>query len=180
VIPPNQGNGPSAATVTVYDLVIQARAQAAFPALRLQLKPDLRLPDGRQAGLVGVPTWYWLDRASWAPITTHAAAGPLSVTVTATPSALSIFPGDDQAFACNGPGTPLNDTSTAMAGSPDCGHTYEVVSTQRPAGEYTVVAAITWTVTWQASTGETGATEPVTIQTSTPYVVRQARAHLVA
>ncbi|MFD8416905.1 hypothetical protein ACFV2Q_35090 [Streptomyces sp. NPDC059650] len=88
-----------------------------------------------------------------------AAAGGLSVTVTAKVLRIDWAMGDGNTVTCTKPGTPYTE-SAGKSDSPDCGHRYTRV------GNYTITATSTWAVEWVANTGETG-TIPNTTRTST-------------
>jgi hypothetical protein len=161
------------------DLVLEAQSRIDFPLPRLEMRPRLRSPDGAVGGIVGVPVWFWMDASRWRPLRARAQAGPVWVEVTATPYSLSIFPGGDEAaFSCAGPGTPLADLQRALDGSPDCGHTYRRDSADQPNRRYRVTIAVLWQITWVGAGDTAGFLEPVAVQTTFDYAVREARVEI--
>ncbi|MFI6985867.1 PKD domain-containing protein [Embleya sp. NPDC050154] len=121
-----------------------ARASAQIPLDA----PTVHLTPGPgKTGLVGLPTWLWVDAtpATWGPATATAAVPGLSVTATAVVDRITWTMGDGAVVTCTTPGTPARSAQP----SPDCGHTYT-----RP-GVHTVTATTHWTVTW-AGGGQTG------------------------
>jgi hypothetical protein len=110
-------------------------------------------PGPGKTGLVGLPTWLWVDAtpASWGPATATAAVPGLSVTATAVVDRITWTMGDGATVTCTSPGAPYTPARGALS-SPDCGHTYV-----RP-GVYTVTASTHWSVTW-ARGGQTGTLE---------------------
>jgi hypothetical protein len=103
---------------------------------------------------VNLWTWFWTSPQTWRVRTATASAGGVSATVTVTPSALVFDPGDgSSAVTCTGPGRPW--TSTDGNDKPTdggCGFRYRA-ATSAPV---TSTESIRWTVSWQASDGETG------------------------
>jgi hypothetical protein len=63
--------------------------------------------------------------------------------------------GDGTVVECDGPGMPW-----AFDGSnpedTDCSHVYQDTSVDQPGGRYAGTVAIVWSISWEASTGETG------------------------
>lgn len=171
--------GPNATPVA---LAIVARGRLTLPAPVPRLRPLLTFADGRTGGLTGAPLWLWLDPTHWTgdPLTTRVQAGPVWASVAAAPVRQSWTFGDNTTLTCEGPGTPLTDTATALNGSPDCGHTYRATSADTPGDAFALTVRVTWAVTWVGSDGDGGTLAPFVVTTTVPYVVRQARATLVA
>jgi hypothetical protein len=140
--------GPAATAPDPATLAEQARNQ-----LRLQGPAIAFSPTRRQ--LVRLPTWMWLDPASWRPVSATAAAGGVSVQAVATPAQVVWSMGDGTEVRCAGPGTPYQPTVDPQAASPDCGHTYTTDSEDQPGGVFHVSATVTWNVTW-AGGGQNG------------------------
>jgi len=118
----------------------QALATIHFPAPTMQMAPP------SSSGVVRLLMYLWIDQAAWQPLTATAAAGPVSATVTATPSQVVWDMGDGGQAICTGPGLPWNESMPPT----DCGYTYTRDSSQRPGGTYTVTARVYWHVTWTA------------------------------
>jgi hypothetical protein len=134
------------------DLAREALALITLRAPDLQIKPD---PNG--AGLVGLPVWLWVEKdpETWGPISRGANDRGLSVEITASVTNLTFDLGDGSPpVNCPGGGTPYPKGATGP--SPDCGHVFTKSSRQQPGQKFTVNASTTWTVSWTASTGESG------------------------
>jgi hypothetical protein len=124
-------------------------------------------PAGAQ--LVTVPTWLWIDAASWRPRTATAQVPGLVVTATATPSRVVWKTGDGSApVTCTGPGTAWTSGTDPVTPSPTCGHTYRRSSAGMPSGTFPVTATVSWTVSWAG--GGQGGTVPGLSTTSTAAV----------
>ncbi len=122
-----------------------ARDQLVLPKVALRLSPV-----GEQ--LVGLPTWLWIEPASWAPVSKTVSVPGAAITATATPQSVTWATGDGASVVCPGPGTPYSSTSPPEAASPDCGHTYRALS---PPGGFSLAATVTWDVQW-AGAGKSG------------------------
>lgn len=135
-------------------------AARAFEQLRLPLpvprhSPDVTLPDGRAATVVGENTWAWTDRAVWRPATERVQVGPVWAKVTATPIGMTFDSGLDGSTSCSGPGTPYDRSYGLHAASPDCGFVYTRSSYGQPNDQTTAEWAIQWSVSWVGSDGST-------------------------
>lgn len=142
---PEPPPGDPAAPPTPDDLGARAASRIPLDAPTLHLTPG----PGR-TGLVGLPTWLWVDPtpAAWGPATATAAVPGLSVTATAAVDRITWTMGDGTTVTCTTPGTPYAPSRGARP-SPDCGHTYT-----RP-GIHTVTATTHWAITWTGG-GQTG------------------------
>lgn len=146
-----------------YDAAEIALTQLTLPAPAVGLAP----PTGTH--LVGLPSWYWTT-TPWEPVTTTATLGATASTVTATPTALTIDPGDGTpAVTCDGPGVPW---APGRTNPPPCGHTYQ------RSGTYTLTVTIDWVVTWTATTGQGGPFPAQTTTATATLVAQQAQAVL--
>lgn len=104
-------------------------------------------------GLVGLPTWLWVDGAdvtTFGPITRTASAGGVTVNATARVRQIVWDLGDGTTLACATPGTPY-EPRFGTDPSPDCGHTYTTDSGDQPGGVFTVSATSTWVVEWEGA-----------------------------
>ncbi len=133
-------------------------AARAFEQLRLPLpvprhSPDVRLPDGRAATIVGENTWIWTDRSVWKPAVERVQAGPVWAEVTATPTGMTFNSGSGGSTSCSGPGTPYDRSHGLHADSPDCGFVYTRSSVGQPNDQTTAEWAIQWSVSWIGSDG---------------------------
>ncbi|WP_405585236.1 hypothetical protein [Streptomyces sp. NBC_01190] len=138
-------------------------AELAYARIRV---PDTDIdlnPAGGQT--VNLPTWAWLDRATFKPVSVTATAVLLgiSATTTATPVALHLDPGTPDADVYPASGDcPIDAAgrigSPYAAGSgnaaPPCGVAYR---RSTPEGSsYPLRATITWKVSWTGSGGTGG------------------------
>lgn len=130
-------------------------ARQAYDQVPLVIPQPRTAPPADADQVVGFPTWLWVEPAVWQAFTAEAAIPGLSVTVTATPRQVAWDMGDGTRFTCDGPGTPWNPDGGDGQVS-DCEHAYQFVSAGEPGGRYRVTVTVTWSVSWQASTGETG------------------------
>jgi hypothetical protein len=121
----------------------------AFPVPHTSPAIDIRQ-------LTGLPTWLWVDPATWQAQWASATLAGFTVEVTATPDRLVWDLGDRTApVTCSGPGTAF-DPAGGDDQRTDCSHVYQFVSTNEPGGVYRAAATMVWSVTWAASTGATG------------------------
>ncbi|MGC7093955.1 hypothetical protein ACPZ19_04765 [Amycolatopsis lurida] len=133
-------------------------AAQAFDRLTLALpvprhSPDVRLPDGRDATIVGENTWIWTDRSVWKPATERVQTGPVWAEVTAQPSGMTFTSGMGDSLSCTGPGTPYDRSHGLHAASPDCGFVYTRSSVGQPNDQATAEWTIQWSVSWVGSDG---------------------------
>ena len=144
-------------------------ARLAYAQIRIPQGKAATNPDGTL--IVNVPTWVWLDKTTFHPVSVRAYVSVLGIeaTTTATPVGLHIDPGTQDAslFPASGDcpidakgniGTPYVKGDT---GDPPCGVTY-LRSTQNIA-PYQLKATVTWKISW---TG-TGRPTPVALPDGT-------------
>jgi hypothetical protein len=130
-------------------------AQRAVARLQLP-RPVLHTnPDEDSAQVVNVPTWMWVERSTWHPVSASVSADGVRVVATARPRTALWAMGDGAEVTCHGPGTPYAGGRSPRAASPDCGHTYRKASSAEPGRAYTVTVRVVWDVTWQGN-GRTG------------------------
>ncbi|MFI5808581.1 hypothetical protein [Streptomyces sp. NPDC051561] len=150
-------------------------AQQAVQELVLP-KPVIRMnPDEKFAQLVRVPTWMWLDRGAWKPVSETVAVPGVSVTAKATPRSATWVMGDGTTVVCKGAGTPYSAKFAADAKSPDCGHTYRRSSAGKRGEAYVVSVTVGWDVEWQGG-GEQGVVPGMQTQAQMPLRVAEAQA----
>ncbi|PWV74023.1 hypothetical protein SAMN05421630_110198 [Prauserella marina] len=135
-------------------------AARAFEQMRLPLpvpehSPDVRLPDGRDAVVVGEHTWIWTDPDVWQPVVERVQVGAVWAEVTAVPVGMTIDSGTGGSTSCSGPGTPYDRSYGLHTPSPDCGFVYTRSSLGQPNDHVTAEWAIRWVVTWVGSDGST-------------------------
>lgn len=126
-------------------------------------------PSSSQDQLVNLPTWLWLDRSVWKPVSASASAGGVRVTTIAVPTRVTWDMGDGATVACDGPGTPF-DPSRPTA-TPTCAYTYH-----RPTERAVVTATIEWAVQWTSTTGAVGDLGVVRRSSSVPVRVAESQA----
>ena len=122
--------------------------QMKLRAIRIGITPT---PDG--VGIVGLPTWLWVDGAdatTFGPITRTATAGGVTVTATARVHEIVWDLGDGTQLTCATPGTPY-EARFGKRPSPDCGHTYTQDSGDQPGGMFAVSATSRWVVEWEGA-----------------------------
>ncbi|ASR39411.1 hypothetical protein BAY61_18190 [Prauserella marina] len=117
--------------------------------------PDVRLPDGRDAVVVGEHTWIWTDPDVWQPVVERVQVGAVWAEVTAVPVGMTIDSGTGGSTSCSGPGTPYDRSYGLHTPSPDCGFVYTRSSLGQPNDHVTAEWAIRWVVTWVGSDGST-------------------------
>jgi hypothetical protein len=147
---------PASAAGDPVRLMQQARNHLDLPP-----PPVVFSPAATHWQYVQMPTWAWVPRDRWVPLTASASAGPVSVTVVATPVRL-VFTyqvrgdGRSESVSCAGPGTPYSDQLAAdesprlpvLAASPDCGWTWHYSSGDSSDERYAVSARTVYHVVW--------------------------------
>jgi hypothetical protein len=147
--PPGAGSGP-----TPGDVAENAIASMDLRGIDIGIVPK---PGPKSVGLVGMPTWMWVDnpdRGTFGPYTITASAGGITVTATAEVDKIVWDMGDGSKVTCTTAGTPY-EARFEKEDSPDCGHTYTGTSASQPHGVYTVTADSYWVVNW-AGAGQSG------------------------
>lgn len=138
-------------------------AQQAIGQLQVP-KPGIHLGPDPDKIAVNFDTWLWLDSA--ASVSSTVALGGISVTATAALSSvdwsmgepLTLDGGAIASVTCQGPGTAPSQNSDFNV-PPPCGYMFKYRSLQERTngvGQWPVSATATWSVTWAASTGQTG------------------------
>lgn len=149
-------------------LAEQARSQLLLPAPRIEANPI-------REQLVNLPTWLWLDSASWGAPSATAQVPGISVTAVAKPTWVSWSMGDGTSVTCRGQGTPFPPGGNPSAASPDCGHTYRISSARQSSQAFPVTATVHWSVTWWGA-GQGGTFPDLTTSASTQFRVAEAQA----
>ncbi|MGP3922622.1 hypothetical protein [Streptomyces sp. 8N616] len=162
--------------------------EAVTPEILAQLAyAEIRVPDTAiklspaQNQKVNLPTWAWLDKAQFKPVSVTASVPVLDIesTATATPVSLKLEPGtkDARLHPASGEcpinkdgsiGTPYTKGSADQ--TPPCGLTYLRASGDD--GPYQLKATVTWKINWKGSggtggklpDGSFGTTQDVTVQ----------------
>jgi hypothetical protein len=130
-------------------------ARQAWKQLPLVFPRVATSPAMGQPQYVRLPTWMWVDPASWVPQSATAEVPGLSATVTATPQRVVWKLGDGSTVTC-GAGTPYNASRPASSQSTDCSHTFSDASSTTADGRFHATATMWWSVSWTATDGSTG------------------------
>jgi hypothetical protein len=102
------------------------------------------------ATLVEIPTWFWVE--GWKPIGQRTQAGEIWAQVTATPVAMTWYPGDGSApMRCD-----TNTPWTPNAAGTRCEHTYVRSSAGQAGQAYPARVVVSWQVSWTGSGGRSG------------------------
>lgn len=172
----NNGQPPLVRNAVTPEVLAElAYAKIRVPSTTINLNPS-----GIQT--VNLNTWAWLDKATFKPVSVTASVPVLhiSTTTTATPVALHIDPGtqDANVYPASGDcpihadgsiGTPYNPADGNNI--PPCGLTYLHATTNST--PYQLRATIRWRISW-TGTGNTGGTLPDgTFGTTTPLTVQE-------
>ena len=153
VYQPSTPDGPAPAAPQPPD--VEAIAREVYAEVPLVLPEPHTSPPADAPQLVGFPVWLWVDGGVWQEFEAHAAVSGVSVSVVAHPAQITWKLGDGTTITCDGPGTPWDPSGGAGQGT-DCSHTYQFVSAGEPGGRYQASVTVTWSVTWSASTGQSG------------------------
>lgn len=134
--------------------VAKDRVSRLVPTLIVHTAPG----PGRM--VVNQPTWFWVPRALWKPISITAAvptpAGPIVVTTTATPRRLSYSPGDGRGtVTCTGPGRRWMRSIGDDAHSA-CAYSYRSASRSMSTTSYNARVSVRWEVSWRSNLGAGG------------------------
>lgn len=168
-VPPGSGSGP-----TPRDVAKIAISQMDLRAIDIGLAPK---PGGNSLGIVGMPVWMWVQGPgshTYGPATATASAGGVTISATARVQKITWDMGDGTKVVCANAGTPYK-ASYGKKASPDCGHTYETSSANRPGGAFTVTATSDWVVTWRGA-GQSGTIRLNGLRRSVPVAVGEAQA----
>ena len=154
---------------------VDPAALARLAVSRLDLPPlaIAMSPTGPQ--LVAVPTWWWIDPASWHPRSATAQVPGVAVTAVARPARVVWSTGDGSTVTCTGPGTAWPPGTDPAAASPTCGHIYRRSSAGRPGGTFTVTATVSWDVAW-AGGGQGGTAPDLSTQSTVAVTVTEMQA----
>ncbi|MEV0966464.1 hypothetical protein AB0J25_28445 [Streptomyces sp. NPDC049910] len=154
---------------------VEVVVQRAVERLELP-QPVIRTsPDEDLVQVVHVPTWMWVDRGTWGPVSASAAVEGVTVTATARPRRAVWSMGEGGRVVCRGPGTPYSEAFSPKAASPDCGYTYRRASVSVPGGAYTVSVQVTWDVEWRGG-GQAGVVPGLVMTAQRQLVVDEVQA----
>jgi hypothetical protein len=130
-------------------MAVQLVASMGFEPIKIGSAPSVT---PGSVGLIGLPTWLWVQDPSattYGPNRKSATQNGITITAVGRVDKLVWTMGNGDALTCRGPGTPYAE-SFGFSPSPDCGYRYS------EPGEYDITATAWWTVSWTASTGESG------------------------
>ena len=111
----DHGNGATEVTIVwLPDRPSTPRSSPSRPWTAPDPAPEIRLnPPAGEEQVVNVPTWMWLDRSAWQPVSATASAGAVTVTATASPRSVRWDMGNGDVVVCDGPGTPYDPARPA-------------------------------------------------------------------
>jgi hypothetical protein len=130
------GGGPATPQIDVETIVRQVYAE-----IPLALPVPHTSPPVDADQLVGFPVWMWVDADVWRTFEAEASVAGVTVSIEARPASLEWDMGDGTVVSCTGPGS---------AEESDCSHIFQNV------GQYEAEVRVTWSIAWEASTGESG------------------------
>ena len=116
-----------------------ARIEPPTPA------PESSPPLAQQA-FVQMPTWLWVDPASWESLEASETRGLITVTVRATPDHARWVMGDGGGVTCFGPGVVW--VSGLPEDATDCSYTYLHTSYGEPEGRFSASVTVAWEFEW--------------------------------
>jgi hypothetical protein len=147
----------------------QTLAQQAAAVLELPA-PDVHMNPAADQ-VVQLPVWLWIAADQWEPRRVSATAGPVTSTVTATPTRVTWDMGNGDQVECDGPGRPYQQRYAQQPEATDCRYTYRLSSAGQPDEVYQVTTTVHWELTWTA-TGAAGGGNLGTVPMSTTQPVR--------
>ncbi|MGH9213523.1 MAG: hypothetical protein ACRD2C_23040, partial [Acidimicrobiales bacterium] len=142
----------------------EALARQVYEEVPLVFPTPHTSPPADAQQLVGFPVWLWVDGGVWRSFDASASLAGVTVTVVAQPQSLRWDMGDGTVLDCAGPGTAWTPDTPDSQRS-DCSHVYQYVSARQSGGRYQASVTVSWSVTWSASTGQSG-TLPVASRSS--------------
>jgi hypothetical protein len=141
-------------------------AQVAVDDVLAEIPTQTIETNPQNAGMVAIPTWFWVEGVPAEGVTATASIPGVTVTATASPGGVEYDFGDGTSLACQGTGTPYAEGATS-----DCTHTYE------RAGTYAITATILWTGTYTVNGGPPQPIETAVARTATfDLAVNEAQA----
>jgi hypothetical protein len=161
---PAEGGALGVPRVSPGELAVQAANYLPLPAPAVRHSPDRA--HGRPQTIVGLETWLWVDRSTFAELRQSTSAGGVSATVTARPVSTVWRTGSPDApgVVCPGPGVPYDTRRGAEGQSTYCSTVYARSSADRPqtgpAPEdrfFIGTATTVWRISWVGTGGAAGA-----------------------
>lgn len=143
-------------------LAMEALGRAGIPNPVIGLSPP-----ADQDQIVNLPTWLWVG--GWQPVVATAAAGGVTVTVTATPDHVKWAMGNGDHVSC-GAGRPYDPSGSSSGQAPSCSYTYRASSARAPGSVFRVSATTTWRIAWAATGISASGDLPAVTRTSSVTV----------
>ena len=162
------GGQPPVPPVDGATLAKAAWKAVEIPAPSVEMNPRM---DGDVQTLVGVENWVWASADTPQSVTATASAGPVSATVTATSSGLTLSAPDSK-VSCQGFGTPW------QPGMPEGGSSCTVTftrSSEHLGGSTSVKVGVSYSASYAASDGAQGSLPSVSTSGSVSLKVGEAQ-----
>ena len=162
------GGQPPVPPVDGATLAKAAWKAVEIPAPSVEMNPRM---DGDVQTLVGVENWVWASADTPQSVTATASAGPVSATVTATSSGLTLSAPDSK-VSCQGFGTPW------QPGMPEGGSSCTVTftrSSEHLGGSTSVKVGVSYSASYTASDGAQGSLPSVSTSGSVSLKVGEAQ-----
>ena len=165
-------------------VAVQALSSAHIASPTFETWP----PDGHAE--VNWPTWVHIS-SGWARVSTSATAGPVTATVTATPTSMTVSSFDSVdggatyqpiSVSCPGPGTAYNPNEPYADQHSDCTISWSWPSANYSSGSsygtYPLTVSVTYSVSWTATGGPGGGgtLAPITRSTTIEFRVGEVEA----
>lgn len=152
---------------TPAQLAAEAKRFLPLPAPRISTSPATS-----EMQVVSFPTWLWIDRSAWKPLTSSVSVPGITVTVTAVPERVVWDMGDGTRVTCSGPGTAYNPSIPDEQQSTDCSNTYRRTSARVPGQAFRVRATTLWHATWTVTGAPGGGDLGIVPRSSPPMPLR--------
>ena len=162
------GGQPPVPPVDGATLAKAAWKAVEIPAPSVEMNPRM---DGDVQTLVGVENWVWASADTPQSVTATASAGPVSATVTATSSGLTLSAPDSR-VSCQGFGTPW------QPGMPEGGSSCTMTftrSSEHLGGSTSVKVGVSYSASYTASDGAQGSLPSVSTSGSVSLKVGEAQ-----
>ena len=162
------GGQPPVPPVDGATLAKAAWKAVEIPAPSVEMNPRM---DGDVQTLVGVENWVWASADTPQSVTATATAGPVSATVTATSSGLTLSAPDSK-VSCQGFGTPW------QPGMPEGGSSCTMTftrSSEHLGGSTSVKVGVSYSASYTASDGAQGSLPSVSTSGSVSLKVGEAQ-----
>jgi hypothetical protein len=173
-VPAGSAAAPASPGISPRALAIEAADSLVVPSPKVEVNPS-------RFSVVNLPTWLWIDRSTWHPLTATASAGNVTATAVAVPTTVTWSMGDGHSVVCRDPGSPFLPSVPAGAQSTDCSYAYRTSSYGQPSADgdpndaaFSVSATVTWSVTWSSAGAPGGGSLPsLRTRSSIPIRVEQ-------